>query len=461
MENLDFILSLFNQYCFNDAKNNIESLEYYVNVNPALTGNTLIKSLLEAIKNYSFDSIDLPLFKSILAKEGKTPREQSQIVTELLKWKSYNKNQIAPTKKYLTDIISSTIISRATSKFPNDPTGYLNYLKLSNISIDRSEALSSQEFNKLDINSIVASDTGRRFVSYFDWFNSQFYPHNSVEMGQMCIISAPPGTGKTLWMMTEALNMAITTQYKILYLSLGDMNIRDFVIRMGAIQSGLPFGEVAKDINNIYSNLKQLVGDRLDISINPAGTVKVSELVEYVTAKQYDALFLDYDSNLLMEGSSNSMYLDYGTIYNELTKLTINGVFVEVGSQPNRLVWKNPEIELRDLGESSRKGHITDIAITIGRFDGPNHCGKIKIAKNRRGEEGDVMGYIRLNNGRFRIIPVDLASQFAEREKTFFTDMDVDQALQLRDQQKCMYGVNGVTGSNLPKSKKVVNPFEK
>ena len=109
MENLDFILSLFNQYCFNDAKNNIESLEYYANVNPALTGNTLIKSLLDAIKNYSFDSIDLPLFKSILAKEGKTPREQAQIVTELLKWKSYNKNQIAPTKKYLTDIISSTI----------------------------------------------------------------------------------------------------------------------------------------------------------------------------------------------------------------------------------------------------------------------------------------------------------------------------------------------------------------
>ena len=60
MENLDFILSLFNQYCFNDAKNNIESLEYYTSVNPALSGNTLISSLLGAIKNYTFDSIDLP-----------------------------------------------------------------------------------------------------------------------------------------------------------------------------------------------------------------------------------------------------------------------------------------------------------------------------------------------------------------------------------------------------------------
>ena len=65
MENLDFILSLFNQYCFNDAKNNIESLEYYTSVNPALSGNTLISSLLGAIKNYTFDSIDLPLFQSM------------------------------------------------------------------------------------------------------------------------------------------------------------------------------------------------------------------------------------------------------------------------------------------------------------------------------------------------------------------------------------------------------------
>ena len=225
MENLDFILSLFNQYCFNDAKNNIESLEYYTSVNPALSGNTLISSLLGAIKNYTFDSIDLPLFQSILMKDRKTPQEQQQIINELLRWKSYGKQQMAPTKKYLEDIIASSIIAKANSKFSNDPMGYLNYLKQSNIKIDRSEALNSQGFDKIDINTIVASESNKRFRSYFDWVNQQFEPYHEVEFGQMCIISAPPGTGKTLWMMTEALNMAITTKEKILYVSLGDMNI--------------------------------------------------------------------------------------------------------------------------------------------------------------------------------------------------------------------------------------------
>ena len=434
MENLDFILSLFNQYCFNDAKNNIESLEYYVSVNPALSGNTLISSLLGAIKNYSFDSIDLPLFQSILMKDRKTPQEQQQIINELIKWKSYGKQQMAPTKKYLEDIIAGSIIARANSKFPNDPTGYLNYLKQTNIKIDRSEVLNSQSFDKIDINTIVASESNKRFKSYFDWVNAQFEPYNEVEFGQMCIISAPPGTGKTLWMMTEALNMAMSTKYKSLYVSLGDMNIRDFIVRMGAIQTGLSFGEVARNIGSIYNTLRQFIGDRLDISINPAGTVNVEELVEYALARGYNALFLDYDSNLKMENSSNSMYLDYGTIYNSLTRLTIAGLFVEVGSQPNKLVWKNEEFDLCDLGESSRKGHTTDMAVTIGKFPGPNHCGKVKMAKNRRGEEGDVMGYIRLNNGRFRIIPVDLAKQLSEKPKTTYTDKDIDQALGMYNQ---------------------------
>lgn len=458
MENLDFILSLFNQYCFNDAKNNIESLEYYTSVNPALSGNTLISSLLGAIKNYTFDSIDLPLFQSILMKDRKTPQEQQQIINELLRWKSYGKQQMAPTKKYLEDIIASSIIAKANSKFSNDPMGYLNYLKQSNIKIDRSEALNSQGFDKIDINTIVASESNKRFRSYFDWVNQQFEPYHEVEFGQMCIISAPPGTGKTLWMMTEALNMAITTKEKILYVSLGDMNIRDFIVRMGAIQTGLTFGEAARNLGAIYNNLKQLIGNRLDISINSAGTVSVDELVEYVLARGYSAIFLDYDSNLLMTSSTNSMYLDYGTIYNALTKLTIEGVFVEVGSQPNKVVWKEAEFDLSDLGESSRKGHTTDMAITIGRFPGPNHCGKVKMAKNRRGEEGDTMGYIRLPNGRFRIIPVDLAKQFADREKTLFTDQDVDQALGMYNQS---LQALSMAAPGPQKSQKIINPFNK
>ena len=459
MENLYFILSLFNQYFFNDAKNNIESLEYYVSTNPAISGNTLIEGLLSAIKNYSFDSIDLPLFQSILMKDRKTPTEQNQIIQELIKWKGYSKDQMAATKKYLQDVISSAIISKANQRHGDDPTAYLNYLKKAEIKLDKSDVLSAQSFDVIDINSIVASEVNKRFSSYFSWVNEQFQPYNQVEFGQMCIISAPPGTGKTLWMMTEAMNMAITTNNKVLYVSLGDMNMRDFIVRMGAIQTGLPFGEVAKHLGEVYEKLKRLTSDRLDISINPAGKVKIDELVDFVLSKNYNALFLDYDSNILMNGTSNSMYLDYGNVYNELTRLTLEGLFVEVGSQPHKNVWGEAEFGLEMLGESSRKGHTTDMAITIGRLKGPNHCGKVKIAKNRRGEEGDVMGYIRLNNGRFRIVPVPVAEDFSQRPKTFLSDADVDDMIQTYQRSLRAMGV-GAVGGGQGQPSKIINPFK-
>lgn len=451
MENLDFILSLFNQYCFNDAKNNIESLQYYVNVNPALSGNTLVSNLLNAIKTYDFDSIDLPLFQSILMKDKKNQAEQQQIISDLFRWKGYDKQQMAPTKKLLEEIIASSVISRANNKFPNDPMGYLNYLKQTNIKIDRSEALNSQSFDRIDINTIVASDSNKRFKSHCEWVNEQFAPYNAVEYGQMCIVSAPPGTGKTLWMMAEALNLAMTTKDKVLYVSLGDMNMRDFVVRMGAIQTGMTFGETAKNLGAVYNNLRQFTGNRLEISINPAGTVDVNELVDYTLARNYSAVFLDYDSNIKME-NSNSMYLDYGTVYNALTKLTLEGLFVAVGSQPHKAVWSAPEFGLESLGESSRKGHTTDMAITFGRFEGNNHCGKIKMAKNRRGEEGDTMGYIRLANGRFRVVPVMLAEEYAKREKLVLVDQDIDQALSL-------YKRNVQSIPSPARAQKVINPF--
>ena len=80
------------------------------------------------------------------------------------------------------------------------------------------------------------------------------------------------------------------------------------------------------------------------------------------------------------------------------------------------------------------------------------------MAKNRRGEEGDTMGYIRLPNGRFRIIPVDLAKQFADREKTLFTDQDVDQALGMYNQS---LQALSMAAPGPQKSQKIINPFNK
>lgn len=65
----------------------------------------------------------------------------------------------------------------------------------------------------------------------------------------------------------------------------------------------------------------------------------------------------------------------------------------------------------------------------------PNHIGRMKIAKNRRGEEGVEVPYIRLNNGRFRILTETLYSKLkgiAERRN--YTDSDINQMLEMEQQ---------------------------
>ena len=79
-----------------------------------------------------------------------------------------------------------------------------------------------------------------------------------------------------------------------------------------------------------------------------------------------------------------------------------------------------------------------DIMITIskgGMTYNPNHIGRMKIAKNRRGEEGVEVPYIRLNNGRFRILTETLYSKLkgiAERRN--YTDSDINQMLEMEQQ---------------------------
>lgn len=59
----------------------------------------------------------------------------------------------------------------------------------------------------------------------------------------------------------------------------------------------------------------------------------------------------------------------------------------------------------------------------------------MKIAKNRRGEEGIEVPYIRLNNGRFRILTETLYSKLKGiTERRNYTDSDINQMLDMEQQ---------------------------
>ena len=65
-QKLEMVYALFNQFLFQEAKNNIELIEYFYNTDFETSGNPLVGELLNAVRTYSFESLDIPMFKGII-----------------------------------------------------------------------------------------------------------------------------------------------------------------------------------------------------------------------------------------------------------------------------------------------------------------------------------------------------------------------------------------------------------
>ena len=423
------LFSLLNQFIFNQAKQNIENIEYYFDTNPNTSGNPLVKEILHAIRTYNLDAIGQPLFESILAKCAKTPQESKQIMDEIIKWKSYTKDQIQPAAEFLNNICAAAIIRKAGQYFNQSPAEYLKYIKNVDYVSTSVDIFGSTGFNAIDINTIVAESGDSYIPSRYEWINNSFEPNPGYPRGMMAIVCAAPGTGKSLWLMSEALFFA-THGYKTLYVALGDLNMKDFIVRTGAMYSGWSFADVQRNIGSVYNNMCEILGDNLEISINPAGKVSAEEIVDYVKSKgpYYDVVIIDYDSNSKGVGEGDSMYNEFGKLYETLNELVLLGKLVFIASQPKISAWQNSVLEMSDIGESSRKQHTADMIIGIGREERcPNHLHTIKISKNRRGEEGAKEYTIRLNNGRWKSLPKGLYDTLkAETEKKVYAECDID-----------------------------------
>lgn len=190
---MDLLYSLFNQYAFQFAKNNINSLQMYFESNPNTMGNAFVGNLIEAIKNYDLASIDVPLFQGILLKSGKSGPEARAIMDEIRKWKSFSKDQMKPTLKTIQDICSSVVIRKAENLYQNSPSEFIKYIKNSSIQSPDLDVLKETKFNQIDINTIIADTaTNGGVISKYDWFNRAF-SEGRVEYGQIGIVTAPPG----------------------------------------------------------------------------------------------------------------------------------------------------------------------------------------------------------------------------------------------------------------------------
>lgn len=402
MDNFELLYSLFNQFLFAEAKRNISNVKYYFDTNPNTMGNPLVENMLNAIRDYDLDAIGHPLFQSIMMKCRKTEAESSKIMSDVIRWKSYSKEQMLPAKEFLEQICAKAELDKLGKLCVQSPKDYIKQIKNLNFQCEDLDIFNTTSFDLVDINSIVAEANNGFIPSHYPWINATFDPYPGYEKGQMVIICAAPATGKSLFMMSEALHMAASGE-KVLYVGLGDNKMKDFIVRLGAMYTGLSFGDTMKNLNSVYESLKAVLKNNLEISINPAGVVSAEMIVEYVKSHpEFSVVAIDYDSNLMGVGESDNMYNSFGSAYEKLTELTLMNKLVFVGSQTKVSSWTNEIINMPDVGESSRKQHSADMIIGIGKtVNCPNHVHAVNISKSRRGEI-DVKSYcIRLNNGRF------------------------------------------------------------
>lgn len=383
----DLIFSCFNQYLFQDAKNNIVDLQYYFQTNPQTAGNNMVSQLVDAIKTYPLENIDEPLFRSILFRSQKTPQEAQEVMNEIIKWKRYTKNQIEPARQVLKDVVYSVNLQKANRLYADRPEEFVKYVKNLNIQSSDLDVFTETDFTKIDINSIIAEQAEGGVPSTFEWINDCFSA-KAYEFGQLGLIAMPPGVGKSLMAMQESLNMSLQG-YKVHYLALGDLKMKDFIIRLGAQFTGLPFSEVTQNLGPIYNSMCQAIGENLSITILPAGKISVDEYIEIMKTKDHKVLFIDYDAGFKNAhgGEDGSMYKSFGDIYDKLTELTVMGKLVFILSQLKIGAYSQEVLDMSYIAGSSHKVDVVDFIITRskgGDRPNPNNLGVSTITKNRR-----------------------------------------------------------------------------
>lgn len=206
--------------------------------------------------------------------------------------------------------------------------------------------------------------------------------------------------GKTMFMVNELANAA-RQGHNALHLFIGDMTEYDGLVRYLSNISGVQQDTIAgmnlgsqKDLVSRI-NAESDVLRRIVVKSYAASEISVEQMIEDVfkiqgdTGLHFDIIAADYPDNLTKH--QDTMYESGGDIYNRLSYLARrNSCVILAGSQPKISNWNDEIIPLSGCAESSKKQHIADLIIALGR---PSNDSKLLtgfLAKVRRGTMGTI-----------------------------------------------------------------------
>jgi KaiC/GvpD/RAD55 family RecA-like ATPase len=397
---LTLIYGLFNQYVFSEAKMNFRYLKMYFTQDPMSRSNSLIHRLLLLIEKYNFTDITEATLISTLQEDGKSDEEIRSILNKIVEYKRYTKEQAVIFRDNLRKLCYSAYIQDVKNRNEYDVVNYVESIKKFDYRSNYSDTLMAKSFSQLDITDLVDRYSTEGYKSRYDFINKSFAPGGYIP-GQIVQVVAAPAVGKSLFLMGEAVNF-IEQGRRVHYLTLGDLNELDIAIRMICMISKTPKRIVESDILGYYNIYKSKFEDLLSITVVPSGYVRVTEYVDWIKSRadEYDILMVDYDSNFRSDPSLN-MYDQGGDTYDALSQLSRMGKLVFVASQPKLAYFRAEKLPMEAAGESSRKQHISDMIITIGKNqESSMRMGYMCIVKSRRGDTAE-QPWIGTNEGLF------------------------------------------------------------
>jgi len=394
----NLVYSMFNQYMFSEAKMNIIQIKKYYVRDPLTNNNEAIHSLLNLIKDKEISEITRSSVELVCSEAGSTDTEVLKIADSIFAIKHYTRDQVLDFKNSMKKICFRVACEDAEKQFSDDPVKFTEAIRSYEYKSNHDDIMTVKTLGELDITDMMEDYLGNGLRSSQDFINNSF-PIGGYIGSQLVMVVGAPGAGKSLFLMEEALSF-LDQGKRVHYLAMGDLSELDMIIRMSAMKFKIPLTEVSMNIPAYKEKLEQTYGDLLKITCLPSSTLTPKQYRDYMmdNLEMFDVALVDYDSNFKTEGEQ--MYKEGGVIYDFLTEVTRQSKRIFVAAQPKQAYWNSEFLPLDSAGESSRKQHIVDMIITIGK--NPNaklRLGNISIVKNRRGVTDLSHRFIGANSG--------------------------------------------------------------
>lgn len=299
--------------------------------------------------------------------------------------------------------------------------------KLNNLDIDE-ETVEDVSLDNIDECVDIYSSRNKEGIKFFDERVSDTLSTGAFDYGTINVITAPPGNGKTMLIMNQAVYIASQGKHT-LHLAIGDLTRKQVIIRFLAIITGNTVRQIAmlspEQFRQFISKAKMkysVIFEHLHCKCILPNSLNGIELVKLIKKEQerknihFDQVAVDYDGNIETSISTNkkgvdkdnkSMYYEGADIYNLFVKFAKeNETVVWMLSQPKIQFWGSEKIPLEGLNDSSKKQHIVDFIMSLGKKIKDEPKVTFFISKNRHGVSDKTI-YSNMDGSTMTFTPIN------------------------------------------------------